>query len=88
MEGQGTEDLFIHDNRRNVLFLPFCSPGLPGSISVQLTAMSRLLLTVLFTCTVCFFTIVTKDDSITRPNDFTLMSAMNQFKEYCLAFVV
>ena len=31
--------------------------------------------------TVCFFAIVTKDDGITRPNDFTLISAMNQFKE-------
>ena len=35
-----------------------------------------------------FFTTVTKDDGITQPNDFTLMSTINQFKEYCMAFVV
>ena len=38
--------------------------------------------------TVCFFATVTKDDGITRPNDFTPMSAMNQFEVYCMAFVV
>ena len=52
---------------------------------------SRLLSKVYFCIsayTVCFFTIVTTDDGITRPNDLTLMFAMNQFKEYCMAFVV
>ena len=38
--------------------------------------------------TVCFFATVTKDDGITQPNDFTPMSAMNQFVVYCMAFVV
>ena len=38
--------------------------------------------------TVCFFATVTKDDGITRPNDFTPMSAMSKFEVYCMAFVV
>ena len=38
--------------------------------------------------TVCFFAIVTKDDGITQPNDFTPMSAINRFEVYCLAFVL
>ena len=38
--------------------------------------------------TVCFFAIVTKDDGITQPNDFTPMSAINQLEAYCLAFVL
>ena len=41
--------------------------------------------------TVCFFAIVTKEDGITQPNDFTPMSAINainQFEVYCLAFLL
>ena len=38
--------------------------------------------------TVCFFAIVTKDDGITQPNDFTPMSAINRLEVYCLAFVL
>ena len=38
--------------------------------------------------TVCFFAFVTKDDSITQPNDFTLVSAINQFEVCCLAFML
>ena len=38
--------------------------------------------------TVCFFAIVTKDDGITQPNDFTPMFAINQLEAYCLAFVL
>ena len=32
--------------------------------------------------------LATKDDVITQPNDLIQTSAMDQFEEYCLAFVV
>ena len=38
--------------------------------------------------TVCFFLTAIKDNGITQLNDLILTFAMNQYEEYCLAFVV
>ena len=48
----------------------------------------RFLVTFHLQTTVCFFVIVTKDDGIAQPNDFTPMSAINQFEVYCLCLYV